>query len=98
MKQKEELSNKMWTFPIEKVESSGKEECIVSFPETFLQDIGWKAGDKLFWIFHPSDGNISELGAYEVRRATKQELKHYKITEAEEQLKRENRLKNVNIR
>jgi hypothetical protein len=37
------------------------------------------------------------LGAYEVRRATKEELQHYKITEAEEQLNRENRIKNVNI-
>ena len=97
MKQKEELVNKMWTFPIERVESNGKEECVVSLPETFLQGIKWKAGDKLFWIFHPSREGISELGAYEVRRATKEELYHYKITEAEEQLDRENRIKNVNI-
>lgn len=91
MDDKELLKYKTWTLPIEQVFNGKSEECIVSLPEPLLQEIGWKKSDKLFWFYHSRGPSGSETPVYEVRKATKEELRHYKITEAEQKLDRLNK-------
>lgn len=41
------MKNKTWTIPVEE-DASG--DAIIQFPEDFLNETGWKEGDKLRWI------------------------------------------------
>ena len=63
----------IWTLPVEKVRNeNGKEEYIISIPNEVRKHLKLKEGDKLFW------GERAK-STYEVRKAKKEELHHFKI-------------------
>lgn len=63
----------IWTLPVEKVKNDkGKDEYIISIPDEVRKHLKLKEGDKLFW------GERAK-NMYEVRKAKKEELHHFKI-------------------
>lgn len=69
----EVMPEAIWTLPVEKVKNDkGKDEYIISIPDEVRKHLKLKEGDKLFW--GERAGNI-----YEVRKAKKEELHHFKI-------------------
>lgn len=69
----EVLPEAIWTLPVEKVRNeNGKEEYIISIPDEVRKHLKLKEGDKLFW------GERAK-NMYEVRKAKKEELHHFKI-------------------
>ena len=63
----------IWTLPVEKVKNDkGKDEYIISIPDEVRKHLKLKEGDKLFW-------GEREKNMYEVRKAKKDELRHFKI-------------------
>lgn len=69
----EVLPEAIWTLPVERVRNeNGKEEYIISIPDEVRKHLKLKEGDKLFW------GERAK-NMYEVRKAKKEELHHFKI-------------------
>lgn len=69
----EVMPEAIWTLPVEKVRNeNGKEEYIISIPDEVRKHLKLKEGDKLFW------GERAK-NMYEVRKAKKEELHHFKI-------------------
>jgi len=65
----------MWTLPVEKVTNDkGVNEYIISLPEKVRKHMKLKEGDKVFWGERADD-------AFEVRKATQEELSFFKIEE-----------------
>lgn len=69
----EMMPEAIWTLPVEKVKNDkGKDEYIISIPDEVRKHLKLKEGDKLFW------GERAK-NMYEVRKATKEQLRHFKI-------------------
>ena len=69
----EVMPETIWTIPVEKVKNDkGKDEYIISIPEEVRKHLKLKEGDKLFW-------GERLHNTYEVRKAKKDELQHFKI-------------------
>ena len=69
----EVMPEAIWTLPVEKVKNDkGKDEYIISIPDEVRKHLKLKDGDKLFW------GERAK-NMYEVRKAKKEELHHFKI-------------------
>lgn len=67
------LPETIWTLPVEKVKNDkGKDEYIISIPEKMRKHLKIKEGDSIFW-------GEREKNRYEVRKATKEQLHHFKI-------------------
>lgn len=69
----ESLPETIWTLPVEKVKNDkGKDEYIISLPDKVRKHLKLKDGDRLFW------GERAK-NSYEVRKASKDELRNFKI-------------------
>ena len=67
------LPETLWTLPVEKVKNDkGKDEYIISLPDKVRKHMKLKDGDRLFWGERANN-------SYEVRKATKDDLSHFKI-------------------
>ncbi len=42
------MKNKTWTIPVQEDPTTG--DAIIEFPEEFLDQTGWREGDRLRWI------------------------------------------------
>ena len=72
------LPEVLWTLPVEKVKNDkGKDEYIISLPDKVRKHMKLKDGDKLFW-------GERDRNCYEVRKASKDELQHFKIIKGQE--------------
>ncbi len=69
----EVMPEAIWTLSVEKVKNDkGKNEYIISIPDEVRKHLKLKEGDKLFW-------GERLYNTYEVRKAKKEELHHFKI-------------------
>jgi bifunctional DNA-binding transcriptional regulator/antitoxin component of YhaV-PrlF toxin-antitoxin module len=72
------LPQVIWTLPVEKVKNdNGKDEYIISLPDKVRKHLKLKEGDSLFW-------GERENNIYEVHKATKDELRDFKVDISQE--------------
>jgi len=77
-----ESPHTIWTLPVEVVKNdAGKEEFIISIPKEMREYLKLKKNDSLFF------GERAK-NCYEVRKATKEELRIFKIDLGQENMKR----------
>ena len=64
------MEKKTWTLPVETVFNGDtmEDDYVLTFPEDFLEQAGWKEGDMLEWIDN-QDGSFS-LKKYETDQGT----------------------------
>lgn len=67
------LPEVLWTLPVEKVKNEkGQDEYIISLPDKVRKHLKLKQGDSLFWGERANN-------CYEVRKASKDELRYFKV-------------------
>jgi bifunctional DNA-binding transcriptional regulator/antitoxin component of YhaV-PrlF toxin-antitoxin module len=72
------LPQVIWTLPVEKFKNdNGKDEYIISLPDKVRKHLKLKEGDSLFW-------GERENNIYEVHKATKDELRDFKVDISQE--------------
>ena len=78
----------IWTLPVEKVKNDkGKDEYIISLPDKMRKHLKLKDGDRLFWGERANN-------SYEVRKASKDELRQFKIDIGQDEAIRNEKMEN----